>query len=172
VVARFPEAVQIPRFLPEAEAWGQIQDLISGVRSVRSQAGLPPRTEVRVFVRADQAMVGHLLAYKADICRLAFITDFEASETMPRPGQSLVTIGKGYEAYIPAAGLLDVAKERERLAAEMSRIEKIVKGLVAKLENPNFADRAPADVVAQTRAQHENLTSQLAGLKVSHQALS
>jgi valyl-tRNA synthetase len=172
VIAKFPEAEMIPRFPAEAEKWRSVQDIVTGVRSVRSQAGVPPRTEVKVFVRAEADLVDVLIANKADICRLAFVTDFSASPTMQRPGQCLVTIGRGYEAYIPAEGLLDVAKEQQRLKIEITRIEKIVKGLEAKLLNPSFVDRAPADVVEQTKAQCTNMSVQLDGLKKSFEALA
>jgi valyl-tRNA synthetase len=172
VIAKFPEASRIPRFPEESAKWRSVQEIVAGIRSVRSQAGIPPRTEVKVFIRADEDLVPVLATHKADICRLAFVTDFVATPTMARPGQCLVTIGRGYEAYIPAEGLLDVAKEQQRLKGEIARIEKIVAGLEGKLKNPSFVDRAPADVVEQTKSQCENMTSQLAQLRKSFEALA
>lgn len=172
VIARYPEADKLPRFPKEAEAWQAVQSLISGIRSVRTQAGLPPRSDVKVFVRAEGELANLFMSAKADICRLAFVTDFSASASMQRPGKCLVDVGRGYEAYVPAGDLIDVAKETQRMKSEVARIDKIVKGLDAKLSSPNFVDRAPADVVEQTRAQRDNMQAQLTSLAKNLEALS
>jgi valyl-tRNA synthetase len=44
-------------------------------------------------------------------------------------------------------------------------VEKIVAGLEAKLGNENFVSRAPEDVLATTKAQLENMSTQLASLR-------
>jgi valyl-tRNA synthetase len=139
---------------------------------VKAQANIPPRTDVKVVVRADPALVPLFEGAKTEICRLGNVADFSASATAARPGQCLVDVGRGYEAYIPAAGLIDVAKEKQRLVGEVTRLEKIVGGIAAKLGNASFVDRAPEDVVAQTKAQHENLSAQLRSLKQNLDALS
>lgn len=171
VIAAYPDGAKLPRFPKEAAAWKSVQDLISGIRSVRTQAGIPPRSDLKVFVRTDVEHATLFKNAKADICRLAFVTDFDASPSMERPGQCLVDVGRGYEAYIPAAGLIDVTKEMARLKTEVARVDKIVKGLDAKLGNASFVDRAPADVIETTKAQRDNLKSQLASLTKNLEAL-
>ena len=172
VVAAFPEAAKIPRFPAEAAAWNSVQDLISGIRSVRTQAGIPPRTQLQAYVKTQtQELADLFLSAKADICRLAGVAEFDAAPAMVSPGQSLVDVGRGYEAYIPAAGLVDIEKEKQRLAGELTRVEKILKGLEAKLGNPSFIERAPADVAQQTTAQRDNMRAQLEGLRRNLDAL-
>lgn len=60
---------------------------------------------------------------------------------------------------------MDVAKEVERLTSEVTRVEKIVAGLEAKLGNENFVARAPEEILATTKAQLHNMTDQLSSLK-------
>jgi valyl-tRNA synthetase len=60
---------------------------------------------------------------------------------------------------------MDVAKEVKRLSADVSRVEKIVAGLQAKLGNESFVARAPEDVIVTTRAQLDNMATQLSSLK-------
>jgi len=68
-------------------------------------------------------------------------------------------------------GLVDVARERERLGKELAEVDGFIRAGRAKLGNENFTARAPADVVAQQRARlaenearAENLRRRLAGL--------
>ena len=68
--------------------------------------------------------------------------------------------------------LLDVTAERARLQKEITRLEAQVAKETAKLGNPRFVERAPADVVAEVKqriaadgATLTKLRSQLAKLR-------
>lgn len=91
---------------------------------------------------------------------------------MERPGQCLAAVGRGYEAFIPAAGIVDIAKERARLSSEITRISKILGGIEGKLANANFTDRAPPEVLEQTRGQRDNMRFQLDSLKRNLETLT
>ncbi len=171
-IAAYPDPTTLPRFPEAAAQWQRVQDVIAGIRSVRSQAGVPPKQQLEAYVKTDTAGVTLLKAADADVRRLAGLSKLETAVDLKRPGQCLADVGKGYETYVPAAGLLDVAKEKVRLDGEIARIGKILAGLESKLGNASFADRAPPDVVEATVAQRDNMKTQLAGLKINLSALA
>ena len=171
-IAAYPKQETLPQFPAEAEQWRSVQDLVAAVRSARSQAGVPPKTPLNTWVRTTSELATLFNGASADIKRLAVIDQFNAGPDLSRPGQCLVAIGRGYEAYIPADGLIDIAKERTRLSTEVGRLEKILKGLEAKLGSASFASRAPADVLEQTTQQRDNLNMQLASLRANLEALT
>jgi valyl-tRNA synthetase len=47
--------------------------------------------------------------------------------------------------------LIDFDAERERLAKELQKVEKEIAKVEAKLGNPNFVERAPAEVLEEQR---------------------
>jgi valyl-tRNA synthetase len=55
----------------------------------------------------------------------------------------------GVEAYIALEGLVDVDAERPRIEKAIAELEASIARSRSKLDNPNFRDRAPAEVVAQ-----------------------
>ena len=59
------------------------------------------------------------------------------------------------DLFLPLEGLIDFDAERERLAKELKKIEKEIEKAEAKLNNPKFAERAPAEVLEE---QRERLT--------------
>jgi valyl-tRNA synthetase len=68
---------------------------------------------------------------------------------------------------------IDAAAEKERLTKEIEKQQKQIAQAKAKLENPNFAERAPANVVAQEKerlqaaeATLEKLQAQLGKIMV------
>jgi valyl-tRNA synthetase len=75
------------------------------------------------------------------------------------------------EIAVPLAGLIDRDKERERVNKEIGRKENEAKGMSSRLGNPSFVDRAPREVVEQTRARHDELMSEIAKLQETLKAL-
>ena len=171
-IAAFPAPAMLVRFPHEAEQWRSVQDLVTAVRSARSQAGVPPKTLLHTSVRTTPELAELFRSVAADIQRLGVIDQFSAGPEVQRPGPCLVAIGRGYEAYIPADNLIDIGKERLRLSSEVGRITKIIKGLDAKLGSANFVDRAPPEVLAQTTLQRDNLNMQLLSLAANITALT
>ena len=53
------------------------------------------------------------------------------------------------DLFLPLAGLVDVAAERERLGRELEKIGAEIAKVQAKLGNPEFAGKVPAKVLAE-----------------------
>jgi valyl-tRNA synthetase len=58
---------------------------------------------------------------------------------------------------VPLTGLVDMAKEKERVTRELAKVEKDLVTLTKKLGNAEFVARAPADVVAKDTARKTEL---------------
>ena len=171
VVAKFPKAENLRAFESEAREWALVQDLISGLRSVRSQAEVSPKDPLPVLVKCDKALVEVFKNAAPWIKRLASVSDLTVGESTPRAGKCLAAVGNGYEAFLPVTGVIDIEKERKRLESEVKRVSAVVTGITNKLANPSFADRAPPEVVDETRKQGENMQAQLKNLRLNLDAL-
>ena len=82
-----------------------------------------------------------------------------------------VVLRGGTDVFIPLAGLIDVDKERERLEAELERIESLLRSTELKLANEQFVSRAPEQVVANERSKLESLRDQHSRLQEKLKAL-
>ncbi|MFK7872892.1 MAG: valine--tRNA ligase [Oligoflexales bacterium] len=167
VVSDYPKAEAIPS--PSAEkslGWKRMQDLISGIRSVRTQAGVPPKETLDIAVQCDEQVASILKQSLPWVQALSGSgqVDFVSSAEQAPQG-SLVATGKGFVAFVPVGEWVDFEKESKRLQTEVQRVEKVLLGLSKKLENQNFVLRAPADVLQSTKAQKENMAAQLIQLK-------
>jgi valyl-tRNA synthetase len=74
--------------------------------------------------------------------------------------------------FVPLAGVVDVAAERNRLVKEIEKAEKEIAFLEGKLARADFVERAPAEVVGRERGRlmeqrriREKLSSSLAALE-------
>ena len=59
------------------------------------------------------------------------------------------------DLYLPLEGLIDFEAEKLRLTKEVNKIEKEIEKVQVKLENKNFTERAPIEVLDEQRARLE-----------------
>ena len=55
------------------------------------------------------------------------------------------------EVWLPLAGHIDLAEESRRLEKELVAIEKDIKAAQNKLSNPDYVNKAPEEIVEETR---------------------
>ena len=84
-----------------------------------------------------------------------------------RPTGSAVSIFEDIEIFVPMKGLVDVAKETERLDREKGKVLKNLQGTEGKLANEKFLANAPDDVVAKVKEKQEGLQATLAKIEDS-----
>jgi valyl-tRNA synthetase len=63
--------------------------------------------------------------------------------------------GDGSEVVVALEGAIDVTHECDRLGEELSRLEKQLQSLAARLTNESFVARAPQEVVAKEREKEK-----------------
>ena len=132
-----------------------LQLVVTEVRRFRSDQGLRPGQ--RVSGRLD-GLAGADLAVHEPLIRALVKLD------EPREGFSMtasLAVAGGVSVELDTRGVIDVAAERARLDKDRAVAEKEIAQCRAKLDNPAFADKAPAEVVAKIR---ERLTAAEADL--------
>ena len=67
--------------------------------------------------------------------------------------------------YMPLADLVDIEKEKIRLEKELKKQSAELDKLNAKLNNPGFVNKAPAQVVEAEKARAVQLTALVAKLE-------
>ena len=165
MVSQFPTHDMFTDHSKESEQWESVQSLITQIRSVRTQAKVPPKEKVQVIVKGEEKfhkLVDHSSSW---IKRLANVDHITCELEITKPENCLIATGKGWTLYVPVGKYIDFDKERTRLQNEVGRVQKIVTGLEGKLSNPNFKDRAPADVVKKSQDQLDNMKTQLLSLQ-------
>jgi valyl-tRNA synthetase len=73
------------------------------------------------------------------------------SADAPAPDQALALVVGDVVVYLPLAGLVDLAVERQRLEKELAEAEREASGARRMLDNPGFLANARAEVVQRQR---------------------
>jgi valyl-tRNA synthetase len=169
IQAAWPE---LPHHLVDSDATADIEaviELVSSIRSVRSEYNVPHPAKLRPLILDEAGTALRIGArYSAEIFRLAGISGFDAGGGAP-PKNAAVFVFRNGSIAIPLEGIIDLDQERARLSKEIDKMRMEIGRLDARLGNPSFVEKAPAEVVEEQRERRDETASAMARLE---QALS
>ncbi|MBW2617738.1 MAG: valine--tRNA ligase, partial [Deltaproteobacteria bacterium] len=154
---------------PQAEAEMKIiQEAIVGIRNIRGEFNLPPTRPVSTVIFApDEATVRLMEDHSQDIKNLAWAEAVRVSLPGPKPTQAAAAVAGPLDVFVPLAGLIDLAEEKKRLQKELAKVAQELAKVEAKLTNPNFKAKAPAEIVAKEEAKGKELAAKQEKLAAS-----
>jgi valyl-tRNA synthetase len=164
---REAESVMIAPF-PQAErAWidqeverkmATLQELISAIRTIRSEMNVPPHAPARALIRAEDQGIRELVEENRVFFReLAGVHEFAVGRDIERLEHAPRIILEGAEVFLPLEGLIDVKRERARLERELEEVQQTLSGSLRKLEDERFLQRAPQEIVEKEQAKAREL---------------
>ncbi|MFT3921091.1 MAG: class I tRNA ligase family protein [Myxococcales bacterium] len=135
-----------------------LSSVISAARAIRAEHDLAPKKHLSLTVRTGEAEKRALLSSQKGaietLCN-ATLTLEDASDVIPE--HTATAVAEGITVLVPLTGLVDMAKEKERVTRELSKVEKDLMVLAKKLGNADFIARAPAEVIAKDTARKAEL---------------
>ena len=149
----------------EAEAEiGWLVELISEVRSARSETNVPAGAQVPlVMVAADATVRARLDRWSETLVRLARLSEIGFSASAPKNSVQLLV--RGSVAALPLEGIVDLAAEVARLQKEGGKARAEIAKLDGKLNNADFLARAPEEVVDEQRERRDAEAARLAKIE-------
>ncbi len=164
MTASWPTADPALDFAREEQEFEMVMEVIRGIRNARAEKNIPFAKKAKVYIASTQPEVFAKSA--AFLEKLASASEVEVGEsfTVENPVQIVTPHAT---VYLPLGDLVDLDKERERLAKEKEACEKEIEFVSKKLSNENFVAKAPATVVDQQRQKLEAAKKKLAGVEES-----
>jgi valyl-tRNA synthetase len=175
MLTEYPQAQS--ELIDERAEWEMqmVIDLIKRVRNIRSELGLKPSEEINLIVGTTDERLQELFGTESAgqikrLTRAASVAVRASLDGVPRASARAV-LGAGVEVAVPLEGLIDFAQERERLTREREKLQKEAMKLEAQLSNPQFAERAPAEKVNETRERLTDIAGRMQALSEMLEAL-
>jgi valyl-tRNA synthetase len=133
-------------------------ELISGIRNIRGEMNIPPSLDLEVLVHSKDQTTNETIERHQDvIINLARLKSLTVTTTGERPKSSATAVVDGATIFVSLEGIIDVAKESERLEKEINKLSNELAGVSKKLENDAFLKNAPTPVVNKVKEKHDNL---------------
>ena len=141
-----------------------IKNIIVSIRNLRGENKIEPAKLATVSIIAgDKA---ELIKKEQEIIKkLGRVENLILAESGAKPEGSIGAVAGGVEIYLQLAGLIDVEAEKKRLTKEISEIEKYLAGISSKLNNKEFADNAPEEIILKEKEKMEQAQGKSAKLK-------
>ena len=154
---------------PDVTAEGDVawlQQVIQGVRRVRSELNLPPGKLLDVcFQGGDSNDRVRQQQFGGELSSLARIQSAQWVGDEYDTAQCAVALVRELKILIPLKGLVDVDEELARLTRQLEKESAELKKSKGKLGNSRFVENAPAAVVEQERQRLETHQANVQNLK-------
>jgi valyl-tRNA synthetase len=161
---------QWPALAPAADAAtgeiGWLIELVSAIRSARTELNVPPGAKLPLHVpEADAALLARLERHRPALERLARIESISAT-LAPAGGVAQIVV-EGCTYALPLEDVIDLAAERTRLLKGAEQAEKEATALAGRLSNPGFTERAKPEAVEKAREDHAARTEEATRLRAA-----
>ncbi len=170
MTSRWPTADSNEMDTDTAGLFSTMQEMISGIRNIRSQYNVPPGKEIvatlSIDVSEDRLRNG-ISSHRDYFFKLAKVSRLSIEADIPRPNASASAVVGKNQVFVPLADMIDLEVERERLRKEIDQKEKFRTGIERKLKNEQFVSRAPDDVVTRERRKASDVAEELVRLHAS-----
>ena len=164
VITAWPDLADIPRHAVAHAEMRWIIDLVSGVRSVRSEMNVPPAAKIKLVLKNSDPHVALRLERNRDVIQtLARLESVEIADAIPH-GSAQFVVGESV-AGLPLGDVIDFARERTRLEKELQKAESEIARVDAKLKNPDFVARAPEEVIDEQKEKRAEAAALAGRLK-------
>ena len=157
VISSWPQYYEKYELPEEEKSMEKIMEAIKAIRNIRAEMNVVPSRKAKTIIITDNEQVKSAmtegksyfekLAYSSEV----IIKDDKASI----PEESVSIIIEGAEIFIPLEDLIDKEKEIERLMKEEEKLQGELERVKSKLNNKNFVEKAPKDVVEEEREKEK-----------------
>ena len=134
---------------PELEqSFSLLFNVIGTIRNLRAESVIKPGEKIKVILQTDSDKEIELLksteGYIKDIGKVG---ELVITDSLEDPGQVTAGVTGTVQVLIPLTGLVDVGELRAKLQKKLDKVEKDIKSLSGRLNNPGFVNKAPDSVI-------------------------
>jgi len=140
-------------------------ELVGLGRTLRREMKLDPAKKLKFMLKP----AGELAAAEVEVLKI--LLNAEAVEVVPAgwtPDKGTPSSANALgEIFLPLAGVIDIGAERARLQKEAEKCRAEIPKVEAKLNNPNFAQKVPANVLEEHQQRLADWQARLAQIEKS-----
>ncbi|MGQ4272624.1 valine--tRNA ligase [Terrihabitans sp. B22-R8] len=133
---------------------GWLIDVISSVRSVRTEMNVPGSSQIPLLLIAPSDDMKVWAEHYGDaLRRLARLSSVGSADGAPQG--SVQILAGGSTIALPIADVIDLGAERARLSKELAKLDGEIEKIDRKLGNADFLSRAKEEVIEEQRERRE-----------------
>jgi valyl-tRNA synthetase len=139
----------------------EVIKVIEKIRSMRKLAGVDPTKKVIAFLHVDvDKQEEDILKNNSNIIEALSRLESLSFSSFPEEPGAIDSVGN-IQIFLPDRGMIDPKAEKIRLEKELQKAEKVYSGLQKKLGSQGFLQKAPPELVEQSRQQAKRLQEKI-----------
>jgi valyl-tRNA synthetase len=168
-VAPFPEARDGAQDEKAESDMRRLQGAIIGIRTIRAENRIPPKKKIDLWLKVKNPKEKDLLRrHQTYIQVLSHIRVITIWDEFPPEKKILKGMAGSWEIGIPLEeDIFDLDQEKKRVERELSKMESEIAKIETRLQDKNFLDRAPQEVVRKTEERLDHLQNKRKKLETS-----
>ncbi|MDT8309268.1 MAG: valine--tRNA ligase [Bacteroidales bacterium] len=140
--------------------------IVNAIRNIRQEKNIPNKKHLTLLMKNN---ADDLPVYKSVITKLANLTAFETTDTIPEKVVSFVV--KADEFFIPITEDVNYEEALEKLKKDLQYTKGFLKTIDSKLSNEKFINHAPQQVVDSEKKKRADAIARIAVLEKQINAL-
>jgi valyl-tRNA synthetase len=151
-LTRYPQSADFPADPVAASAMQTMQDLITTIRALRKELGVPEKESTPIHLHANNRIIALADANQDMLSRMARVASIEFAAATLSGTNARSTAD--FDVAVIYERQIDIPAERERLTKDLAKYEKGLTAADKQLSNEAFMAKAPAHIVEGLRKQH------------------
>ena len=159
---------------PQADRqMGTLIELIGLIRNIRTQWNIKPIEFVDVFCAPLDAEAKELLENNLPLVqKMAKLNNYQIIPENQTVKDAATGLVGQIKFFIPLSHVIDVAKEKARMADQMDQLKRQVGSLNHRLGNAEFVNKAPVEVIQKEKERLHELNQKILVLEKTIAGLS
>jgi len=155
VTAPYPVATPDRDHAETEAAFLALQNLVGGIRRVRSEFAIDPARDIEVFVSLEKGFVhaGFLKENRDLVAQFSGSEHLKFTESQQKPLGAVTVVNRGSESWVLVRDVVDLPKELIKLSKSIEKSKDYIAIVENKLSNQAFVLSAPAEIVAAERVK-------------------
>ncbi len=151
---------------------GWLQSVVGAVRNIRGEMNIAPTHPLRVLLQDGSADDwDYLERNRTGLAALAHLARIDVLTGQQGPPDSATALVGQLKVLLPLDSAIDKDAELKRLGKQITKLEGDLTRSRSKLANPNFVQRAPADVVGKERERTDAMQTALEELQAQYEKI-
>jgi valyl-tRNA synthetase len=169
MLAAYPQADANQIDEAAEQKMARLMKYVDACRNLRGEMSISPSQRPPLIVAGRPEALAEIREFAPILKALGKLSALDTVAEIPADTVAPVAIVG--ETRLMLVVEIDAAAEKERLTKEIEKQQKQIAQAKAKLENPNFAERAPANVVAQEKERLQAAAATLEKLQAQRAKL-
>ena len=161
IKAEYPQYKDEYHFPTEAKEMELVFETITSLRNVRQSFNISPSIKVNIEVLApseEKPVFEAVIPYLQRLARVENVKFIENTDNSSK--KSATAVVSASKIIIPLENLIDMDEEIARQNTKLDKLLKEKSSLEGRVNNPKFVEKAPKELVEETKAKIEELSGQ------------